>query len=140
MFVFSRGMKLQIWHQVLDMVALCFLCPFCILPSEKQMSKKCRNVKDLGNSVQQWLHLCCKVFNFIIQMSSRFFSLYFSSSLSMLVSFSCSINVNFVFVLKLWPGNRKCWSDWSKFRSFVSFQWLLSLKGCFRFTCVLFVA
>ena len=86
MFVFSRGMKLQIWHQVLDMVALCFLCPFCILPSEKQMSKKCRNVKDLGNSVQQWLHLCCKVFNFIIQMSSRFFSLYLSSSLSMLVS------------------------------------------------------
>ena len=86
MFVFSRGMKLQIWHQVLDMVTLCYLCPFCILLSEKQMSKKCRNVKDLGNSVQQWLHVCCKVFNFIIEKSSRFFSLYFSSSLSMLVS------------------------------------------------------
>ena len=41
----------------------------------------------------------CKVFSFIIQKSSRFFSLYFSSSLSILVSFNCSINVKFACLL-----------------------------------------
>ena len=57
---FSGERKLQIWRQVLDIVTFCFWCPFCIWISEKQMHKKCRNVRDLGNSVQHWIYVVVK--------------------------------------------------------------------------------
>ena len=60
MFVFSGKIKLQIWRQVFDIVTLCFWCPFCIWLSLKLMHKKCRNVRDLGNSVQHWIHVIVK--------------------------------------------------------------------------------
>ena len=117
-------MRLQIWCQVLGSVTLCFWCPFCIWLSEKQMQKKCRNVR---NSLT--LNPCgCNLFNFFVQKSSHFLSLYFRSSLPMLVSYNCSNNVNFVCLLKLWPGNQKCWSTWSGFCLFTTFRWLFSLK------------
>ena len=57
MFVFSGEKNPQIWCQVSDIVMLCFWCPFCIWLSEKHIIKKCRNIRDLGNSVQHWIHL-----------------------------------------------------------------------------------
>ena len=72
--------------------------------------------------------------------SPHVFSLYFSSSLFMLVPFICSINVNLACLLRLWPGNRKCWSAWSNFCLLKSFRWLFSVNNYFIFTCVLFVA
>ena len=77
------------------------------------MHKKCRNVKDLGNSVQHWIHVVVK------------FLLLYSRSLHV---FNCSINVNFACLLKLWPGNQKCCLAWSKFCLFTCFWWLFSLK------------
>ena len=69
-----------------------------------------------------------EAFNCLIQKSSRFFSLYFGSSLSMLISFNCLINKNFAYLLKLWPGNQKCCLAWSKFCLFTSFPCLFNLK------------
>ena len=129
MFVFSGEIKMQFWRQVLDVVTLCFWCPLCI--SDFRRNRCTRNAEMLGiiGKFSSALNPCgSKVFSFIIQKSSRFFSLCFNSYLSMLVSFNCSINVNFECLLELWPGNRNCWSAWSKFRLFTSFRWLLSLK------------
>ena len=120
---------MQFWRQVLDVVTLCFWCPLCI--SDFRRNRCTRNAEMLGiiGKFSSALNPCgSKVFSFIIQKSSRFFSLCFNSYLSMLVSFNCSINVNFECLLELWPGNRNCWSAWSKFRLFTSFRCLLSLK------------
>ena len=63
MFAFSGEIKLQIWCQVLNIVMLCF----CIWLSEKQMHKKLKNVRVLGNSVQHWTH----VFTFHFGLCNR---------------------------------------------------------------------
>ena len=66
--------------------------------TDAQEMQKCYRLGKFSSA----LNPCgCEVFSFIIQKSSRFFSQYFSSSLSMLVSFNCSINVNFACLLKL---------------------------------------
>lgn len=82
----------------------------------------------------------CNDFSFSIQNFFRVFSTYFSSSYSILVSFSCSIIINCECLMNLWPGNRKCWSAWSNFCLLTSFRWLFSVNNYFIFTCVLFVA
>ena len=131
-----KEMKLQIWQ---DEVALCFWCSFCIWLWQKQMYKKCRNIRDSGNSIQ---NPCgCNVLNLLIQKSSWFFGLYFNSPLSMLAPLNCAINLNLVYLLKLWPGNQKCWSTWSEFYLFPSFRYFFSLElKILIFTCVFFVA
>ena len=70
----------------------------------------------------------CNDFSFSIQNFFRVFSTYFSSSYSILVSFSCSIIINCECLMNLWPGNRKCCSSWSDLCLFTSFQWLFRLK------------
>ena len=130
MFAFSGEIKLKNWSQALDIVMLWFWCPICIWLSEKQMHKKCRNVRDWENSVQYWIHV---VASFLI-LSSR--NLHFFSAYVLRVpclywyhlTVYWTINVNFACLLKLYPGNRKCWSACSEFRLFTSFRWLLSLK------------
>ena len=83
LFAFSREMKLQNWRQVLNIVTLCCWYPFCIRISEKQMRKKCRSYG--YGKFSSALNACgCKVFSVIIQKSSRFFHLHFSSSLSVI--------------------------------------------------------
>ena len=52
------------------------------------MHKKCKNVRDLGNSVQH-----CKVFSVIIQKSSYLFHLHFNISLSMLIYISIYLSI-----------------------------------------------
>ena len=123
----SEEMKLEIWRQILDSVTLCFWCPFCIWPSEKQMHKKYRTVRDSRNSIQHWIHVVAIFLNFLIQKSSRFLACILLVP-CLLVSFYCSINVNFACSLKFWPGNRKCWSAWDEFCLFTSFRWLLNRK------------
>ena len=123
----SEEMKLEIWRQILDSVTLCFWCPFCIWPSEKQMHKKYRTVRDSRNSIQHWIHVVAIFLNFLIQKSSRFLACILLVP-CLLVSFYCSINVNFACSLKFWPGNSKCWSAWDEFCLFTSFWWLFNRK------------
>ena len=89
------------------------------------MHKKCRNVRDLGNSVQHWIHV---VATFLV-LSSRSLHVF----LVYVLVVPCLrryhlINVNLACLLNLWPGNQQCWSASSRFRLFRSFWWLLSLK------------
>ena len=46
----------------------------------------------------------------------------------MVVSFSCSINVKFAYLLKLSAGSQKFCSVWSEFCLLTSFRWLFRLK------------
>ena len=120
MFGSNSEMKLKIWPQnltvwrnVSDITS----------PYDFQRNRCTRNVELLGIREIQfsiesiWLN----------PKSSRFAGL-FSSFLSILVLFTCSIDVNFACLLKLWPGNRNCWSAWSEFWLFTPFRWLFSFK------------
>ena len=101
-----------------------FLCLFCIWLSEKQMCKKCRNVRDSGNSIQHWIYVIVMFWIFDPEVFS-FFNLYFSSYLSLLVLFNYC---KFCVLLMLWPGNRKFLSAWSEFFLLKSFWWLFIFK------------
>ena len=59
------------------------------------------NIREIEFSIKT----ICKVFNFKIQKSSRFFNLNVAKSLSMFISFNCSIKMNLAYWLKLCPGS-----------------------------------
>ena len=81
-----------------DVVFLMSLLHMAFREIDAQEMRKCLGFGKFSSV----LNPCgCKVFSSIIQKSSRFFSLYFNSYLSMLISFYCSINVNFACLLKL---------------------------------------
>ena len=100
-----------------DVIFLMSLLHIAFTETDAQEMQKCCGFGKFSPA----LHPCgCKVFSFIFQKSSGFFSLCFNSSLSMLVWFNCSILVNFACLLMLSPGNGKCWSVWSEFLLFTS--------------------
>ena len=102
----TRGMR------QCDVVYLVFLLHMTLRETDPQEMQKCYGFGKFNSALDP----CgCNIFNFLMQESSRFYPVFSSSMLS----FNCSINVNFAFLLNLWPCNRKYWSSWINFCLFL---------------------
>ena len=87
------------------------------------------DIKAFYITFSSWLNPCgVSVCNLIIQKFSLSLSIRDFSAYERLLFLICSMNVNLAWVLKSWPGSRKCASTGIELDLFASLQWLFILS------------